>query len=97
MSIFLNLLRSVLLTIVFAFITPIVLIGSLLATLYLVSYFPGLETVGYVGVTIMKHFLTVFGAGYPLQGILTIGITSGLVGGLFDVCNYYRYQSLGGN
>jgi nitrate/nitrite transporter NarK len=40
------------------------------------------------------HFLATFGTGSCLNGLLTIGLTCGFVGALFDIYVYYRYQIL---
>jgi hypothetical protein len=39
------------------------------------------------------QFLTIFGGGYPLQGMLTIAVTFAFVGSLFDLFNFYVYQT----
>ncbi|NEP18413.1 MAG: hypothetical protein F6J97_16170 [Leptolyngbya sp. SIO4C1] len=38
--------------------------------------------------------LQVFGSGDVWQGALTVGLTAGLVSGLFDAFAFYKYQSL---
>ncbi|MGK7874116.1 MAG: hypothetical protein AB4426_12620 [Xenococcaceae cyanobacterium] len=91
-----NLLRSLLLTTLLSFSAPIILVGGMLAALSVVSCVPGFALLGQTGANQMLEFLAIFGSGYPVQGILTIGFTSGIVGGLFDLFNFYRYQSLRG-
>ncbi|HEY9651999.1 MAG TPA: hypothetical protein V6C95_15145 [Coleofasciculaceae cyanobacterium] len=94
MSILPNFLRSLALTILLSFMTPIVLVITLLATASAISYIPGLEAIGQTGTAQLSQFLTVFGAGSALQGLMTIGFTCSLVGALFDAYTFYRYQSL---
>lgn len=96
MSILPNFLRSLLLTTILSFTAPIVFVGGVLAALSIVSYLPGLTVVGEIGATQVMTFLTVFGSGNPVGGVVTIGLTCCLVGGLFDLFNYYRYQNLKG-
>ena len=94
MSILPNLLRSLLLTTVMSFLLPIILVGGVLVALSGVSYVPGLDIIGQTIANQILQFLIIFGNGYPLQGMLTIGFTCALVGCLFDVYNFYRYQNL---
>ncbi len=94
MSIFPNFLRSLVLTILLSFVAPIVLVTVLFATISGIAYIPGLETIGQTGTTQLLEFLTVFGSGCPLQGVIVIGFTCSLVGALFDAYTFYRYQSL---
>ena len=88
-----NLLVSLLLAAIMSFAAPIVLIGTILGVLSLVTYFPGL-IVFRQGTIHVLEFLAVFGNGKPFQGIVTLGLTVGLVGVLLDIFNFYRYQSL---
>ncbi len=94
MSILPNFLRSLALTMLLSFVAPIVLITVLLATASGIGYIPGLESIGQIGTTQMLSFLTVFGSGCPVQGIMVIGSTCSLVGALFDTYAFYRYQML---
>ncbi|NJK54528.1 MAG: hypothetical protein HC939_00455 [Pleurocapsa sp. SU_5_0] len=77
-----------------SFALPIVLFGSVLGFLALISYIPGFLTVSNQGSQYMLNFLAVFGDGKPLQGIITLGITVSIAGILLDILNFYRYQSL---
>lgn len=95
MSILPNFLRSVLLTIVFSFIAPILLFGGMLIGLVLVSHIPGYSAAQSVAKQI-QQFLAIFGSGNPFQGLGVIGITCSLVAALFDIYTFYRYQSLRG-
>jgi hypothetical protein len=89
-----NLLRSLLLTISLSFTLPVLLVGSILAVLSGIAYLPGIALVGQIGFHGVISFLTDFGNGYPLQGIFIIGATCGMVGGAFDMFNFYFYQSV---
>lgn len=90
-------LRSLCLATLLSFAVPILLFGAVLAGLSLVGYVPGLEDIGQAGATSILSFLAVFGSGCPVQGLLIIGMSCGLVGGLFDTYTSYRYQKLSGN
>ncbi|WP_413166688.1 hypothetical protein ACL6C3_08290 [Capilliphycus salinus ALCB114379] len=91
MSIFPDFLRSVLLTMVLSFLTPILVISFGLASSAIIGCLPFLETIGQFSCQQILQFLATFGSGHPLQGSLIIGITCSLVGGLFDT--YASYQS----
>jgi len=93
-DIMLNFMTSLLLTIILSFHAPIVVVGVMLGCFLAVSYIPGLALIGQTGIAMIEDFLAVFGSGCPLKGILTIGFSCGLVGGLFDIYNYHCYQSL---
>lgn len=94
MSILPNLLRSLLLTSIFSFLAPVLLIGTILASLALLGYVPGLEVFGKAGVDQVAQFLKVFGSTSALRGLVTIGIACSVVGILFDTYTFYRYQKL---
>jgi len=94
MTILTNFLRSLLLTIIFSFITPISLIGGLLLCLSLLGHVPCLQEVTADIPMAIMHFLATFGSGSSLQGLFVIGLTCSFVGGLFDAYVYYRYQIL---
>ncbi|MBE9181816.1 hypothetical protein IQ268_24930 [Oculatella sp. LEGE 06141] len=89
-----NVLLSLLLTSIFSFLAPVSLIGALLAVLFLIGYLPGLDAVAQVGVEQVSQFLSIFGTGSSLHGTLTIGLVCSLVGVLFDMFTFYRYQNL---
>jgi len=93
MSILPNLLRSLILTAIFSFLLPIVFIGTIFVVLILLSYIPKLDNIGSAGVEQVTHFLTIFGSGNAVQGALTIAMVASLVGVLFDMSTFYRYQS----
>ncbi|MDJ0728458.1 MAG: hypothetical protein QNJ33_00535 [Crocosphaera sp.] len=89
-----NLFRSLLLSVLLSFVTPVLFLGGILGALLAVSYIPGIAVLGEIGQELILSFLSTFGEGYPLQGMLTIGVTCGMVGGLFDIFNFYLYQGV---
>lgn len=97
MSIFTQFVRSLLLTSMVAFITPIIFVGGLLMVLSLLSYIPIVGMIGVIGIDHLCKFLTIFGDGSTIEGMLVICTSFGIVGALFDACNFYRYQVLNGN
>ena len=94
MSILPNFFRSLLLTSIFSFATPILLVGGMLGGSFLVRYIPGLQIIGQSGADCIWQFLAIFGSGSPREGILAIALSFGLVGALFDTYAFYRYQTL---
>lgn len=91
---FINFLRSLLLSIIFSFVAPIIFVGGTLLSLSVVSLLPGLETVTEIIVHQISNFLAAFGSGTPIQGLLVICLTCSFVGALFDIYVYYRCQIL---
>jgi len=82
-------LRSLLLTSVFSFVAPIVLVGG---DQFVLNRLYSLE-----GKSIAEQilqFLATFGSGNSFRGLVVIGLTCSLVGVLFDTYAFYRYQSL---
>ncbi|WP_375510675.1 hypothetical protein [uncultured Nostoc sp.] len=94
MAIFTNFLRSLLLTIIFSFVAPMLLVGGGLFLLPLIGYFPGLQELTEAIATQIMHFLATFGSGTPLRGLFVISLTCSFVGALFDMYAYYRCQIL---
>jgi hypothetical protein len=94
MTVFTNFLRSLLLTIIFSFVAPMFLVGSVLLMLFIVGLIPGLQEVTQLIATHIMQFLTIFGTGSSLQGLLIICLTCSFVGVLFDTYAYYRCQIL---
>ena len=94
MSILPNYLRSLVLTTLLSFVTPIVLLTVLLAGIFVIGHVPGIEAIGQTGTAQLLKFLAVFGTGSPLQGVMIIAFTCSVVGALFDTYAFYRYQSL---
>ncbi|MEH2310239.1 MAG: hypothetical protein V7K18_13830 [Nostoc sp.] len=94
MTIFINFLRSLLLTIIFSFVAPMLLVGGGLFLLSLIGHFPGLQELTEAIATEIMHFLATFGSGTPLRGLFVISLTWSFVGALFDMYAYYRCQIL---
>ncbi len=91
MSIFSDFLRSLLLTMILSFITPIFLLLGGLISFILIGHLPQLAALGQVCSHQILQFLAVFGRGSPLEGCFIIGITCSFVGALFDT--YASYSS----
>lgn len=89
-----TLIRSLLLTITISFIAPVVLLTGLFATLYGIGCLPVVDTIAQIGVADILRFLTIFGSGSPIEGVIVIGFTCSLVGALFDTYTFYSYQHL---
>lgn len=94
MSILPHLLRSLILSGIFSFLLPLLLIGVILGSLTLINYVPWLEPVSHDGIEQVLNFLLIFGSGSAIRGIVIIGLVCSLVGILFDTYAFYRYQSL---
>ncbi|MGK7921740.1 MAG: hypothetical protein AB4080_17220 [Trichodesmium sp.] len=84
MNIVTDFLRSLLLTSIFSFIAPMMLIGASWTSLTLISHFPSLQRIGQSGMTQIWELLATFGSGHPWQGCFVIAITFSLVGAMFD-------------
>lgn len=87
-------IRSLLLTSTFSFALPIVLLGAVLALLSALEQIPVAAAIAQAGAGKLLQFLAVFGSGDSFQGALVIGLTCGLVGGLFDAYAFRRHQNL---
>ncbi|RAM48492.1 MAG: hypothetical protein C6Y22_27590 [Hapalosiphonaceae cyanobacterium JJU2] len=94
MTIWINFLRSLLLTIIFSFVAPLFLVGSILLTVSLMGHIPNLQAVTEAIATPIMQFLAIFGSGNAIEGLFTISLTCSFVGGLFDTYAYYRCQIL---
>ncbi|MBW4644644.1 MAG: hypothetical protein KME23_16915 [Goleter apudmare HA4340-LM2] len=94
MTPFTNFLRSLLLTVIFSFLAPLLLVGGFLILASVVGHVPGLQDVTEAIAARIMHFLATFGSGTPLRGILVICLTCSFVGALFDIYAYYRCQIL---
>jgi hypothetical protein len=94
MTTFSNFFRSLVLTSIFGFLVPVFPVGAMLLVLSLFSYIPGLQ--GMISDVTMEilHFLATFGSGSSVNGLLTIGLTCGFVGALFDIYVYSRHLIL---
>lgn len=94
MTMFINFIRSLLLSIIFSFVAPMIFFGGVSLILSFVSFLPGLETVAEIIATQISKFLATFGSGTPMQGLFVICLTCSFVGALFDTYVYYRCQIL---
>ncbi|MDJ0898471.1 MAG: hypothetical protein QNJ55_06645 [Xenococcus sp. MO_188.B8] len=89
-----SLMRSLFLTATISFVLPVTIILFLLGCSFLMSFLPSLMVLGDSVKNALLEFLVVFGNGKPIMGIITLGLTSTMAGILFDIFNFYRYQSL---
>jgi hypothetical protein len=90
-------LRSLLLASFVSFALPVLLVGGAIVTLILVGYLPLLDAFSQFCLAQLLNFLTTFGSGSALHGVLVIGFTCALVGALFDAYTFYRYQNFRGD
>jgi hypothetical protein len=97
MSILPNFVRSLLLTIVFTFVAPLLLVGGALTFILLIGYIPGWQGISQEIVLSILQFLASFGSGNSFTGTVVIALTFSLVGALFDTYAFYRYQMLRGD
>lgn len=89
----LQLFSSLLLTLGICFITPAVSLGVALGALTLGAWSP-LSTISGVGKDYLMDFLTTFGAGDVVSGVVSICLTISIVGGLFEMFMFYKYSYL---
>jgi hypothetical protein len=94
MSILPNLLRSLLITGIFTFLAPALLVGAIWIIFFLIGWFPPLDMISQMGIEQLINFLKVFGSGSAGRGVLIISFVCSLVGILFDTYTFYRYQKL---
>ncbi len=94
MSILPNLLRSLLITSVFSFAAPIILIGTTLVGVSLLGYIPVLEAIAQSASEQIIQVLATFGSDRAWEGLVVIGLVCSLVGVLFDTYTFYRHQNL---
>lgn len=87
-------LLSLVLAALISFSAPILTIGIIFIMLFALSYCPGFMDFGRFGAEQTLNFLSIFGSGSSIGGLLVIGLTTALVGSLFDLFNLSLYQSL---
>ncbi|MGD2181329.1 hypothetical protein [Lusitaniella coriacea] len=87
-------LFSLTLAVLLSFAIPVVLVGGVSASLMVLGYVPSLDALAQSGMDTILQFLNIFGNGSPANGLLTVGFTSSLAGGLFQMGTFYRYQHL---
>ncbi len=89
-----NLLFSILLSATISFIFPMIVVGILLGCSLIIGILPyGISILGDQAAAMIFDFLAIFGNGKPFGGVITLGLTSCIVGILFDLFNFYRYRS----
>jgi hypothetical protein len=85
-------IRSLMLTMIFSFTAPVLIVGGGLISVCLIGRVPGLQGTGQAIAPAMKQFLATFGSGNSFRGLVVIGLTCSLVGALFDTYAFYRYR-----
>jgi hypothetical protein len=88
-----NFLRSLFLTVLLSFCAPMLLMSGSLASTWLLTCIPGLESLGQIPTDLLLTFLDTFGGGCAVQGMLTIGLVCGFVGALFDIYVFYNFRT----
>lgn len=91
-----HLIRSLFVSTMLSFLAPVGIAASLLLSVFAIRYIPDLEIASRIGVQQINGFLSVFGNGNPIWGILVIGVAFSLVGALFDTFALYHHQQFRG-
>lgn len=86
----LQLLSSLILTLIICFLLPALGLGAAWGALTLGTWSP-LAAISDVGKDHLMDFLSTFGAGDMAAGFVIICLTMSIVGGLFEVFNFYKY------
>lgn len=94
MSIFTSFLRSLILTIVFCSLAPLLFFGLVLGGTVFLGYLPGFTNLSVAIADKIIVFLSTFGSGTPLWGLGIISLTCSFVGILFDIYVHYRHVIL---
>jgi hypothetical protein len=90
-----NFLRSLALSALFSGIAPTIPISGFLASTWVLSCIPGLESIGQLTTQMLLAFLDTFGSGSAWQGMSVISLVCSFVGALFDIYTFYSFQSKG--
>jgi hypothetical protein len=85
--------HSLLLAIAASAVAPLLLLTIACLGCQLFTYLPWIGVVGAWFNQGIGSFLMDFGNGSPVQGMLTISLVCGLVGGLFDTYAFYSFPS----
>jgi hypothetical protein len=85
--------HSLLLAITASSVAPLVLLTIVCLGFQLCTYVPGIGEMGACINRGIAMFLMDFGNGSPVQGMLTISLVCGLVGGMFDTYAFYSFPS----
>ncbi len=94
MSILPSFRPKLVLTIVFSFVAPILLISGVLISFSLTRHVPGLAAISAATSQGIAQFLAAFGSGNSWRGMAIIGLTCSFVGALFDTYTFYHYRKL---
>ena len=86
-------LRSLFLTSLVSFLTPLLFVGSTIAGLMLIGLIPGLDEFSQGSSEIVLTVLQTFGSGKALEGSLVIGGACGVVGALFDTYIFHHHSN----
>lgn len=89
-----TLIRSLALTTLLSFIAPVVLFLGFFAFVLMISWLPGLESLGQTGAKDLLQFLAIFGSGCSVEGLMVISLSCSFVAALFDTYTFYSYQHL---
>lgn len=90
MSNFPKILRSLVLTSMFSFLAPILLLVASTMLLLGLRQLPPLEPIARICIEQVAYVLSIFGSGSPIRGLMVIGIACGVVGFLFDSYTLFR-------
>lgn len=91
-SVVFELLQSLLVAAVLGFVLPLPVIGGILGLAAIASYLPGIESAAVSLFAQMGYFLTIFGGGSELQGVIAISLTCAFVCMLLDGFVFYQNQ-----
>ena len=86
-------LRSLFLTSLVSFLTPLLFAGSAITGLIFMGLIPGLDGFSQWSSGLILTVLRTLGSGKALEGSLVIGGACGVVGALFNTYIFYRYSS----
>ncbi len=89
----LQLLSSLILTLIICFLLPALGLGVAWGALTLGTWSP-LAAMSDAGRAHLMDFLITFGAGDMAAGFVIICLTMSIVGGLFEMFNFYKYLYL---
>ncbi len=87
-----KLVSSLTITVIMGFLAPVIVCGSVFACCTIFAILPGVAIAAQFVREALQQFLIIFGSGQPWVGILIIATACSLVGGAFEVFNFYSYQ-----
>ncbi len=94
MASWMQILRSLILTAIVSFLIPLGLIGSVVGIVLAMGHLALVTHFSQLMLQRIFHFLSTFGGGDVLEGIVIIGLASSVVGTLFDAFTSFRYSGL---